>query len=78
MAAWVDSVLARRVELWNDKLVLPPALAAVLASADERLVLLEWDAWHTPGGREFGVAASRGRAAWRAVATASARGRGSH
>lgn len=56
MAAWIDSVLARRarrVELWNDKLVLPPALAAVLASADERL-----GCWSGTPGIRLAVASS--------------------
>jgi hypothetical protein len=42
MAAWVASALARRVDLWDNKLVLPPALAAraaVLAFGDELLDL---------------------------------------
>jgi hypothetical protein len=30
VASWVDSALARRVELWEDTLVPPPALAAPL------------------------------------------------
>jgi hypothetical protein len=49
-------VLARRVEVWIDTLVLPPALAAMLAFADELLVLPEWDAWRRPGGCESAVA----------------------
>jgi hypothetical protein len=30
VASWVDSAVARRVELWEDTLVFPPALAAPL------------------------------------------------
>ncbi len=30
VASWVDSAVARRVELWEDTLVIPPALAAPL------------------------------------------------
>ena len=38
VASWVASAVARRVELWEDTLVIPPALAAraaVLAFGDE-------------------------------------------
>jgi hypothetical protein len=58
--AWVTSALARRVELWDKKLVLPPALAAraaVLAFGDKLLVLPDDDyAWLSPGGRGFAAA----------------------
>ncbi len=43
VASWVASAMLRRVELWDDNLVIPPALAAraaVLAFGDE-LVDLE-------------------------------------
>ncbi len=42
VASWVASAVARRVELWDDNLVLPPALAAraaVLAFGNELLDL---------------------------------------
>jgi hypothetical protein len=67
VAAWVASALARRVELWDDKLVLPTALAAraaVLAFGSE-LVDLELPAggfvadsngWLSPDGRSFAAA----------------------
>ena len=52
--------MARRVELWDDILVVPPALAAcpvVLAFGDELLVLPDDEyEWRTPGGREFAAA----------------------
>jgi hypothetical protein len=38
VASWVASAVARRVELWDDKLVIPPGLATratVLAFGDE-------------------------------------------
>ena len=38
VASWVASAMARRVELWDDNLVIPPAIAAraaVLAFGDE-------------------------------------------
>ncbi len=38
IASWVSSAIARRVELWDDNLVIPPALAAraaALAFGDE-------------------------------------------
>ncbi len=68
VASWVVSAVARRVELWEDTLVLPPALAAplvlppalaaraaVLAFGDELLDLsLPNDLlWRQPGGRIF-------------------------
>ncbi len=68
VAAWVASALARRVELEDGKLVLPPALAAraaVLAlGGDELLDLalaashtcfacLASDGWLSPRGRSF-------------------------
>ncbi len=42
IASWVTSAVARRVELWDDNLVIPPALAAraaVLAFGDELIDL---------------------------------------
>ena len=49
--------MARRVELWDDNLVIPPALAAraaVLAFGDELLVLPDDEyEWRTPGGRDL-------------------------
>ncbi len=42
VASWVASAIARRVELWDDNLVIPPALAAraaVLAFGDELMDL---------------------------------------
>ncbi len=69
VASWVASAVARRVELWEDTLVLPPpalaaplvlppalvARAAVLAFGDELLDLyLTYDSsWRQPGGRTF-------------------------
>jgi hypothetical protein len=66
---WVASAVARRVELWDDAVVLPPALAAplalppalaaraaVLAFGDELLDLRlpnRNDLWRSPGGRNF-------------------------
>ncbi len=38
IASWVASAMMRRVELWDDNLVIPPAIAAraaVLAFGDE-------------------------------------------
>ena len=49
--------MARRVELWDDNLVIPPVLAAraaVLAFGDELLVLPDDEyEWRTPGGRDL-------------------------
>ncbi len=60
VASWVASAVARRVELWEDTLVIPPALAAraaVLAFGDELVVLPVLDfRWLSPGGREFAAA----------------------
>ncbi len=42
VASWVNSAVARRVELWDDTLVIPPALAAraaALAFGDELMDL---------------------------------------
>ena len=42
IASWVASAVARRVELWDDNLVIPPALAAraaVFAFGDELMNL---------------------------------------
>ena len=62
VALWVASAVARRVELWADILVLPPALAAraaMLAFGDEVLDLQlpdRNDLWLSPGGRDFAAA----------------------
>ena len=60
IASWVASAMARRVELWDDNLVIPPALAAraaVLAFGDELLNLELRDnsdsRWLSQGGREM-------------------------
>ena len=49
--------MARRVELWDDILVIQPALAAcpvVLAFGDELLVLPDDEyEWISPGGRDL-------------------------
>ncbi len=63
VASWVASAVARRVELWDDTLVIPPALAAratVFAFGDE-LVDLELpnefgSQWLSPGGRALAAA----------------------
>jgi Ran GTPase-activating protein (RanGAP) involved in mRNA processing and transport len=64
----VASALARRVELWDDTLIVPPvvaARAAVLAFGDELLDLTVpprqgspriTNRWLSPGGREFAAA----------------------
>jgi hypothetical protein len=49
IASWVASAMARRVELWDDNLVIPPALAAraaVLAFGDE---LINFELPSAPG-----------------------------
>ncbi len=63
IASWVSSAVARRVELWDDTLVIPPALAAratVLAFGDELMDLElpnESDSeWLSPGGRDMAAA----------------------
>jgi hypothetical protein len=72
VASWVASAVARRAELWEDTVVLPPVLAdrlvlppalgaraAVLAFGDELLDLKLPDRialWLSPGGRECAVA----------------------
>jgi hypothetical protein len=63
IASWVASALARRVELWDDNLVIPPAVAAraaVLAFGDELVDLelpYEVDSlWLSQGGREMAAA----------------------
>jgi hypothetical protein len=69
IAWWVASAMLRRVELWDDNLVIPPALAAraaVLAFGDELLDLRlpddadsEWVAdsqWLSQGGRDMAAA----------------------
>ena len=60
IASWVASAMARRVELWDDNLVVPPALAAraaVLAFGDELVDLrLPGDfgsQWLSQGGRDM-------------------------
>ena len=62
-ASWVASATLRRVELWDDNLVIPPALAAraaVLAFGDELVDLrLPHDAdsrWLSEGGRDLAAA----------------------
>ncbi len=61
--SWVASAKLRRIELWDDNLVIPPALAAraaVLAFGDELTDLkLPKDAdsqWLSPGGRDMAAA----------------------
>ena len=71
IASWVTSAKARRVELWDDNLVIPPALAAraaVLAFGDELIDLElpnesdnesddESDSqWLSQGGRDMAAA----------------------
>ena len=70
VALWVASAVARRVELWEDTVVLPPALAAplalppalaaraaVLAFGDELIDLeLPNEVWLSQGGREMAAA----------------------
>ncbi len=63
IASWVTSAVARRVELWDDNLVIPPALAAraaVFAFGDELVDLrLPRDAvsqWLSQGGRDMAAA----------------------
>ena len=63
VVAWVASAVARRVELWDDTLVIPPALAAraaVLAFGDELLDLRLPDnvdpLWLSQGGRDMAAA----------------------
>jgi hypothetical protein len=61
IASWVASAVARRVELWDDELVLPPttaARAAVLAFGDELLDLKRGHYTHRwrAGGRDFAAA----------------------
>ncbi len=63
IASWVTSAVARRVELWDDNVVIPPALAAraaVFAFGDELMDLrLPEDAdlqWLSQGGRDMAAA----------------------
>ena len=63
IASWVASAVARRVELWDDNLVIPPALAAraaVFAFGDELVDLkLPNDPdlqWLSQGGRDMAAA----------------------
>ena len=63
VASWVSCAVARRVELWDDTLVIPPALAAraaVLAFGDELMDLKlpdEADSlWLSQGGRDMAAA----------------------
>ncbi len=63
VASWVASAIARRVELWDDNLVIPPGLAAraaVLAFGDELVDLrLPGDSgsqWLSQGGRDMAAA----------------------
>jgi hypothetical protein len=63
IASWVASAMLRRVELWDDTLVIPPALAAraaVLAFGDELVDLRLPDdsdsRWLSQGGRDLAAA----------------------
>ena len=63
IASWVTSTVARRVELWDDNLVIPPALAAraaVFAFGDELLDLRLSDnadsQWLSQDGRDMAAA----------------------
>ena len=63
IASWVVSAILRRVELWDDNLVIPPALAAraaVLAFGDELVGLRLPDdsgsQWLSEGGRDMAAA----------------------
>ncbi len=60
IASWVTSAVARRVELWDDNLVIPPALAAraaVLAFGDELIDHeLPDSQWLSQGGRDMAAA----------------------
>ena len=63
IASWVTSAVARRVELWDDNLVIPPGIAAraaVLAFGDELVNLKLPDnidsLWLSQGGREMAAA----------------------
>ena len=63
VASWVASAVARRVELWDDTLVIPPALAArsaVFAFGDELVDLKLLDGadsrWLSQGGRDMAAA----------------------
>jgi hypothetical protein len=63
VASWVASAMARRVELWDDNLVFPPALAAraaVFAFGDELMDLKLPDGadsqWLSQGGRDMAAA----------------------
>ncbi len=63
IASWVASAMLRRVELWDDNLVIPPDLAAraaVLAFGDELMDLRLPDdsdsQWLSQGGRDRAAA----------------------
>ena len=63
IASWVASAMLRRVELWDDNLVIPPGLAAraaVFAFGDELIDLeLRNDSdsrWLSQGGRDMAAA----------------------
>ncbi len=63
IASWLASAMLRRVELWDDTLVIPPALAAraaVLAFGDELIDLRLPDhsdtQWLSQGGRDMAAA----------------------
>ncbi len=63
VASWVTSAVARRVELWDGNLVIPPALAAraaAMALGNELMDLeLPNDAglqWLSQGGRDMAAA----------------------
>jgi hypothetical protein len=61
--SWVASAMLMRIELWDDNLVIPPALAAraaVLAFGDEltdlKLPKHADSPWLSPGGRDLAAA----------------------
>ncbi len=63
VAAWVASAMLRRVELWDNNLVIPPALAAraALFTFGDELMDLELPNefgahWHLHGGRDIAAA----------------------
>jgi hypothetical protein len=63
IASWVASAMLRRVELWDDNLVVPPGLAAraaVLAFGDELIDLKlpndRGPQWLSQGGRVIAAA----------------------
>ena len=61
IASWVASAMLRRVELWDDNLVIPPALAARAAVFGDELIDLELpndsdSLWLSQGGRDVAAA----------------------